>query len=61
MSAWMILSENGSQYQNTVEEKSPITKRCFMINKNKKCSIHAYAINVREKSSQCKIITQLKQ
>ena len=44
MSAWMILSENGSQYQNTVEEKSPITKRCFMISKNRKCSVHAYAI-----------------
>ena len=40
----MILSENGSQYQNTVEEKSPITKRCFMISKNRKCSVHAYAI-----------------
>ena len=44
MSAWMILSEDGAQYQNTVEEKTLITKRFFMISKNRKCSIHAYAI-----------------
>ena len=47
----MIQSKNGLRYQNTVKEKSPITKRCHMISHNaKKTAAYPYYVIMSEQN-----------
>ena len=56
MSACTIQSKNGPQHQNTVKEKSPMTKRCLMISENTNRSLHVYAIISEQNPSNAKLL-----